>query len=187
MPPCIIIYLLISAEASKLWDYEPYGKDAIDSGYGSARRSSTACLRAQTGRLEAAADSRRAGGQQGSRQPVDEAGGKGGRGRSQAQATSWRVGALEQRATSETARASGSRSTGSRLPGRGVDLRASGRGDPQRVRSGLPPGARKPAGEGLGALLTEKPARRATQRGMRRRSRIERWKEERWPESKKGR
>src|SRR5215208_1132870 len=65
--------LLISGEAPKLWDYEPYGKDTIDSGYGLARRSSTACLRAQTGRLEAAADSRRAGGQQGSRQPVDEA------------------------------------------------------------------------------------------------------------------
>jgi len=67
-----------------------------------------------------------------------------------------------------------------------VDLRASGGGDPQRIRSELPPGARKKPAlvRASGLSLQKKPARRATQWDE---EAIERWKEERWPELKKRR
>src|SRR5687768_18504787 len=104
--------LLISAEASKLWDHEPYGKDTIEPGSDRlARRPTATGVGAQTRGLEAAGHSPRFGREQGCGESMDEAGQAGGRRSSQAQASSRCSGAPQRRTTSQTTRASGTRST----------------------------------------------------------------------------
>ncbi len=64
-----------------------------------------------------------------------------------------------------------------------MDLRASGRGDPQGVWSQLPSGSRHSRLVRALGLSLQKPVRRANQRNE---EAIERWKEVRWPSLKKG-
>ena len=66
--------------------------------------------------------------------------------------------------------------------GRGVDLRASSRGDPQGVCVSYHPAHVSRLVRALGLSL-QKPMRRANQRDE---EAIRHWKEERWPELKKG-
>ena len=90
----------------------------------------------------------------------------------------------EQRARlPETTRAFGSGSAGTRISWRGVDLREGGASDPKRVRRKLPPGARESSGQGIRAFFAQtsasgEPTRRGGHQAL--------WKEERWPELKKG-
>src|SRR5215216_1011713 len=81
--------LLISAEASKLCDHGPYGKDTIEPASDRlARRSTATCVGAQARGLEAAGHSPCSWREQGCGEPVDEAGRAGGRRGAQAQASS---------------------------------------------------------------------------------------------------
>jgi transposase len=65
-----------------------------------------------------------------------------------------------------------------------MDVREGGYGDPKGVRSELPSGAHVSRVVRALGLSLQKPARRANQRDE---EAIEHWKNERWPELKKGR
>jgi hypothetical protein len=65
-----------------------------------------------------------------------------------------------------------------------MDVPEGGRGDQSGVRRRLPPGTREPFAQSFGIESAKEPERRANQRDE---EAIKRWKEERWPEPKKGR
>jgi hypothetical protein len=75
------------------------------------------------------------------------------------------------------------RGAGSRLSGRGMDLREGGYGDPRRVRGELPPGSRVSRLLEAPRQSLQKPPRQASQREE---ETIEHWKERRGLPSKKG-
>src|SRR5215211_6169645 len=121
-----------------------------------ARGKAFESLGTQTRRMVSAADSRGPGREQGSGEPVDEAGSRGRRSSGpKAPTRPWSIAAPERGAADETARASGAGSRGSRLSGRSVDVRESGYSDPKRVRGQLPPGSRESFSQSLEAEPAE--------------------------------
>src|SRR5215204_6023994 len=112
--------------------------------------------------MVSAADSRGPGREQGSGEPVDEAGSPGRRSSGpKAPTRPWSIAAPERGAADETARASGAGSRGSRLSGRIVDVRESGYSDPKGVRGELSSGSR----ESFSQSLEAEPAEEATAPG----------------------
>src|SRR5215208_2901124 len=111
----------------------------------------------QEGRLVPAADSRGPGREQGSGEPVDEAGSRGRRSSGpKAPTRPWSIATPERGAADETARASGAGSRGSRLSGRIVDVRERvAISDPKGVRGQLPSGSREPFSQSLEAEPAE--------------------------------
>src|SRR5215212_7205195 len=94
--------------------------------------------------------------EQGGGEPVDEAGSRWRRsGGPKASTRSRSTAAPERGAADETARAPEEGSRGSRLSGRGMDLREGGYSDPKRVRSRLPSGSRQPFAQSLEAELAK--------------------------------
>src|SRR5215217_3698417 len=137
-----------------------------------ARGKALESLRTQTRRMVSAADSRGPGREQGSGEPVDEAGSPGRRSSgSKAPTRPWSIAAPERGAADETARASGAGSRGSRLSRRGVDLREGGYSDPKGVWSELPSGSRESFAQSFEAQPAEtaassEPARRGGHRAL---------------------
>src|SRR5215204_2662817 len=106
--------------------------------------------------MVSAADSRGPGREQGSGEPVDEAGSPGRRSSGpKAPTRPWSIAAPERGAADETARASGAGSRGSRLSGRIVDVRESGYSDPKGVWGQLPSGSRESFSQSLEAEPAE--------------------------------
>src|SRR5215204_1106766 len=106
--------------------------------------------------MVSAADSRGPGREQGSGEPVDEAGSPGRRSSGpKAPTRPWSIAAPERGAADETARASGAGSRGSRLSGRIVDVRESGYSDPKGVWGQLPSGSRESFAQGFEAEPAE--------------------------------
>src|SRR5829696_3373054 len=106
--------------------------------------------------MVSAADSRGPGREQGSGEPVDEAGSPGRRSSGpKAPTRPWSIAAPERRAARQGARASGAGSRGSRLSGRIVDVRESGYSDPKGVRGQLPSGSRESFAQGFEAEPAE--------------------------------
>src|SRR5215203_7337013 len=150
-----------------------------------ARGKALESLRTQTRRMVPAADSRGPGREQGSGEPVDEAGSRGKRGGgSKAPTRPWSTAAPERGAARQATRTSGAGSQGARFPGRSVDVRESGYSDPKGVWSQLPSGSRESFAQSLEAELAEEAA--APGKYQRDEEAIERWKLERWPSLKKG-
>src|SRR5215212_7184397 len=99
-----------------------------------------------------AAHSRSPWPQQGSAEPVDEAGSRWRRSTSfKAPTRSWSTAAPERGAACQGARASATGSRGSRLSRRCVDVRAGGYDDPKGVWSQLPSCSRQPFAQGFEA------------------------------------
>src|SRR5215216_5024800 len=121
-----------------------------------ARGEALESLRTQTRRMVPPADSRGPGREQGSGEPVDEAGSRGRRSSGpKAPTRPWSIAAPERGAADETARASGAGSRGSRLSRECMDVRESGYSDPKRVWGKLPSGSHESFSQGFEAKLAE--------------------------------
>src|SRR5215216_2870390 len=95
-----------------------------------ARGKAFESLRTQATRVVSATDSRGPGREQGSGEPVDEAGSPRRGSGSKAPTRPWSTAALERGAARQGTRASGAGSRGSRLSGRGMDVREGSYSDP---------------------------------------------------------
>src|SRR5918999_450344 len=149
-----------------------------------ARRKAFESLGTQARRMVPAAHSRGPRREEGSGEPVDEAGTRGRRGGAKAPACSRSVPASERGAARRSTRASGAGSISARFPGRGMDVREGSRSDPKRVWGELPSGACESFAQSFGAKSAEtaapgEPARRGGHRNLER--------TERWPSLKKRR
>src|SRR5215218_8184586 len=106
--------------------------------------------------MVSATDSRGPGREQGGGKPVDEASPRWRRcGGSKAPTRSRSTAAPERGAADEATRASRAGSQGSRLSGRGMDVREGGYSDSKGVRGRLPSGSRESPAQSLEAKLAE--------------------------------